>query len=60
MCFVVFYSIFTSLVCFVVFYRYARMPEELLPTLIMSLRARVEEGFPFKSDQTSLLVSFFK
>lgn len=43
---------------FVVFYRYARMPEELLPTVIISLRARVEEGFPFKSDQTSLLVSF--
>ncbi|KAL6349295.1 hypothetical protein AAG906_033951 [Vitis piasezkii] len=40
---------------FVVFYRYARMPEELLPTVITSLRARVEEGFPFKSDQTSLM-----
>lgn len=42
------------------FYRYARMPEELLPTVIMSLRARVDEGFPFKSDQTNLLVSFVR
>lgn len=34
------------------------MPGELLPTVITSLRSRVEEGFPFKSDQTGLLVSF--
>ncbi|KAF7150789.1 hypothetical protein RHSIM_Rhsim02G0255700 [Rhododendron simsii] len=35
--------------------RYSRMPENLLPTLISSIRARVEEGFPQRSDQASLL-----
>lgn len=34
------------------------MPGELLPTIITSLLSRTENGFPFKSDQTSLLVSF--
>ncbi|XP_058197735.1 uncharacterized protein LOC131313432 isoform X2 [Rhododendron vialii] len=33
---------------------YSRMPENLLPTLISSIRARVEEGFPQRSDQASL------
>lgn len=33
------------------------MPEELLPTVISSLQARIEEGFLLRSDQTSLLVS---
>uniref|UniRef100_A0A5B7A0N8 Putative HEAT repeat-containing protein 6 n=1 Tax=Davidia involucrata TaxID=16924 RepID=A0A5B7A0N8_DAVIN len=36
---------------------YSRMPGELLPTVISSLLARIEEGFPFRSDQTGLLVS---
>lgn len=34
---------------------YSRMPENLLPTLISSIRARIEEGFPQRSDQASLL-----
>lgn len=34
------------------------MPSNLLPTVVTSLRTRIEEGFRFKSDQTSLLVSF--
>lgn len=40
------------------FCRYSRMPGELMPNLIISLRARIEEGFPLKTDQTGLLVSF--
>ncbi|XWS50226.1 hypothetical protein CRYUN_Cryun12cG0070300 [Craigia yunnanensis] len=31
---------------------YSRMPGELLPKVILSLQARIEAGFPFKSDQT--------
>lgn len=38
-------------------YRYARMPVELLPTVISSLRAKVEEGFSSITDQIGLLVS---
>ncbi|KAL5551204.1 hypothetical protein UlMin_001380 [Ulmus minor] len=33
---------------------YSRMPSELLPTVITSLHDKMEEGFPFKSDQTNL------
>ncbi|TYI69108.1 hypothetical protein E1A91_D08G131800v1 [Gossypium mustelinum] len=33
---------------------YSRMPGELLPKVILSLQARIEAGFPFKSDQTGL------
>ncbi|XP_021274684.1 uncharacterized protein LOC110409597 isoform X2 [Herrania umbratica] len=36
---------------------YSRMPVELLPKVIMSLQARIEAGFPFKSDQTGLQVA---
>jgi hypothetical protein len=36
---------------------YSRMPGELLPKVIMSLHARINEGFPFKNDKTGLLVS---
>lgn len=36
---------------------YSRMPQELLPKVITSLQARVEEGFPFKNDQTGLLAA---
>ncbi|GAV75130.1 DUF4042 domain-containing protein [Cephalotus follicularis] len=36
---------------------YPRMPRELLPTVITSLQAKIEEGFPFKSDQIGLLVA---
>ena len=32
------------------------MPAELLPTVITSLQNRIEVGFPFKNDQTGLLV----
>ncbi|KAM7531528.1 hypothetical protein LguiB_034938 [Lonicera macranthoides] len=34
---------------------YSRMPEGLLPTIVSSLQARIEEGFLLRSDQTSLL-----
>jgi len=30
---------------------YSRMPVNLLPTLISSIRARIEQGFPHRSDQ---------
>lgn len=43
--------------CWYSFYRYMRMPRELLPTVIKSLQARTEEDFSSKMDQTSLLVS---
>ncbi|XP_010436900.1 PREDICTED: HEAT repeat-containing protein 6 isoform X2 [Camelina sativa] len=36
---------------------YSRMPGELLPKVIMSLHARINEGFPFKNDKTGLLVA---
>lgn len=36
---------------------YPRMPEELLPNMVKALQATIEEGFPFKSDQTDLLVA---
>ncbi|KAI9075463.1 hypothetical protein K1719_042588 [Acacia pycnantha] len=35
---------------------YSRMPPDLLPTVITSLRRRIEEGLRFKNDQTGLLV----
>ncbi|CAH8317896.1 unnamed protein product [Eruca vesicaria subsp. sativa] len=36
---------------------YSRMPGELLPKVIKSLHARINEGFPFKNDKTGLLVA---
>ncbi|XVF53243.1 hypothetical protein PTKIN_Ptkin05aG0084100 [Pterospermum kingtungense] len=36
---------------------YSRMPGDLLPKVISSLQARIEAGFPFKSDQTGLQVA---
>lgn len=42
---------------FVFIFSYSRMPGELLPKAIMSLHARIEEGFPFKNDRSGLLVS---
>ncbi|KAI9092290.1 hypothetical protein K1719_027790 [Acacia pycnantha] len=36
---------------------YSRMPPDLLPTVVTSLRRRIEEGFRFKNDQTGLLGS---
>lgn len=42
---------------FVIIFSYSRMPGELLPKVIMSLHARINEGFPFKNDKTGLLVS---
>lgn len=41
----------------VIIFSYSRMPGELLPKVIMSLHARINEGFPFKNDKTGLLVS---
>ncbi|KAK7260708.1 hypothetical protein RIF29_26977 [Crotalaria pallida] len=34
---------------------YSRMPPNLLPNVVTSLRTRIEEGFRLKNDQTSLL-----
>ncbi|XP_022722364.1 HEAT repeat-containing protein 6 isoform X2 [Durio zibethinus] len=36
---------------------YLRMPGDLLLKVILSLQARIEAGFPFKSDQTGLQVA---
>ncbi|XP_031397671.1 HEAT repeat-containing protein 6 isoform X2 [Punica granatum] len=36
---------------------YARMPEDLLPTVIINLQAKVEGGFPSNNDDTSLLAT---
>ncbi|XVE58219.1 hypothetical protein DITRI_Ditri04bG0152400 [Diplodiscus trichospermus] len=36
---------------------YSRMPGDLLLKVILSLQARIEAGFPFKSDQTGLQVA---
>ncbi|XP_010529876.1 PREDICTED: HEAT repeat-containing protein 6 isoform X2 [Tarenaya hassleriana] len=36
---------------------YSRMPGDLLLKVIISLHARIKEGFPLKNDQTGLLVS---
>lgn len=36
---------------------YSRMPGDLLTKVIMSLHARIKEGFPFKNDKTGLLVA---
>lgn len=36
---------------------YSRMPGDLLPKVIMSLHARIKEGFPFKNDKTGLLAA---
>ncbi|CAK9310813.1 unnamed protein product [Citrullus colocynthis] len=36
---------------------YPRMSEELLPNMVKALQATIEEGFPFKSDQTDLLAA---
>lgn len=41
----------------VYYFSYSRMPEELLPKVVMSLHGRINEGFPFKTDKTGLLVS---
>ncbi|XP_074286919.1 uncharacterized protein LOC141612106 [Silene latifolia] len=35
---------------------YSRMPGELLPRVLLSLRLKIEEGFSHKYDQTSFLV----
>ncbi|KAA0042623.1 HEAT repeat-containing protein 6 isoform X1 [Cucumis melo var. makuwa] len=36
---------------------YPRMPEELLLNMVKALQATIEEGFPFRSDQTDLLAA---
>ncbi|KAF9603761.1 hypothetical protein IFM89_037847 [Coptis chinensis] len=36
---------------------YARMPEELLPSVISTLRSKMIDGFPSRTDQAGLLVS---
>ncbi|XP_059662080.1 uncharacterized protein LOC132308109 isoform X2 [Cornus florida] len=47
-------SLFKILILLISSTPYSRMPGELLQTVISSLRARIEEGFPFRSDQTGL------
>ncbi|KNA24382.1 hypothetical protein SOVF_016150 isoform B [Spinacia oleracea] len=49
-------SLFKILMLMISSTPYLRMPGELLPRVLSSLRLRIEEGFPFKNDQTSLLV----
>ncbi|KAL6986551.1 hypothetical protein U1Q18_019909 [Sarracenia purpurea var. burkii] len=50
-------SLFKILMLLISSTPYSRMPVDLLATLISSLRARMREGFPLRSDQTSLLVA---
>ncbi|XP_052210867.1 uncharacterized protein LOC127813768 isoform X2 [Diospyros lotus] len=50
-------SLFKLLMLLISSTPYSRMPEDLLPTVISSLQARIEEGFPHRSDRTSLLAS---
>ncbi|CAK7357536.1 unnamed protein product [Dovyalis caffra] len=50
-------SVFKILMLLISSTPYSRMPEELLPRVISSLLEKTENGFPFKSDQTGLLVS---
>ncbi|KAL5833246.1 hypothetical protein ACOSQ3_016920 [Xanthoceras sorbifolium] len=50
-------SLFKILMLLVSCTPYSRMPGELLPMVITSLQARIEEGFPFKSDQSNLLAA---
>uniref|UniRef100_A0A9I9CMF7 DUF4042 domain-containing protein n=1 Tax=Cucumis melo TaxID=3656 RepID=A0A9I9CMF7_CUCME len=46
-----------KLTCFVGANLYPRMPEELLLNMVKALQATIEEGFPFRSDQTDLLAA---
>lgn len=48
-------SLFKILMLLISSTPYSRMPGELLPRVLSSLRLRIEEGFPYKSDQTSFL-----
>ncbi|EEF43498.1 conserved hypothetical protein [Ricinus communis] len=50
-------SLFKILILLLSSTPYARMPGELLPTVITSLLSRNEKGFPFRSDQTGLLAT---
>ncbi|XP_044485404.1 HEAT repeat-containing protein 6 isoform X2 [Mangifera indica] len=50
-------SLFKILMLLISCTPYSRMPGELLPRVITSLRLRVEEGFPLKNDQTGLLAA---
>ncbi|THG16207.1 hypothetical protein TEA_002769 [Camellia sinensis var. sinensis] len=48
-------SLFKILMLLISSTPYSRMPGDLMPNLISSLRARIEEGFPPRSDETNLL-----
>ncbi|XP_042948175.1 HEAT repeat-containing protein 6 isoform X2 [Carya illinoinensis] len=50
-------SLFKILTLLVASTPYSRMPGELLPTVITSLQARINEGFSFKNYQTGLLAA---
>ncbi|XP_057510262.1 uncharacterized protein LOC130792729 isoform X1 [Actinidia eriantha] len=52
-------SLFKILMLLISSTPYSRMPGHLLPAVISSLRARIEEGFSFRSDQTNLLAVAF-
>ncbi|GMP35299.1 hypothetical protein CsSME_00007790 [Camellia sinensis var. sinensis] len=48
-------SLFKILMLLISSTPYSRMPGDLMPNLISSLRARIEEGFLPRSDETNLL-----
>ncbi|XP_059441155.1 uncharacterized protein LOC132173631 isoform X2 [Corylus avellana] len=50
-------SLFKILMQLVLSTPYSRMPGDLLPTVITSLRTRVNEGFSFRNDQSGLLAA---
>uniref|UniRef100_A0A7N1A0M5 DUF4042 domain-containing protein n=1 Tax=Kalanchoe fedtschenkoi TaxID=63787 RepID=A0A7N1A0M5_KALFE len=52
-------SIFRILLLLIQSTPYSRMPSDLLPNVIASLRLKIEQGFPFKYDQTGLQVAAF-
>ncbi|CAM8995952.1 unnamed protein product [Rhodiola kirilowii] len=52
-------SLFRVLLLLIQSTPYSRMPADLLPNVIVSLRLKIEKGFPFKYDQTGLQVAAF-
>ncbi|XP_047270781.1 uncharacterized protein LOC107856546 isoform X2 [Capsicum annuum] len=50
-------SLFKILMLLISSTPYSRMPRELLPTVVSSIQARIEEGFSYRSDQNILLAT---
>ncbi|KAJ8562353.1 hypothetical protein K7X08_011644 [Anisodus acutangulus] len=50
-------SLFKILLLLISSTPYSRMPRELLPTVLSSIQARIEEGFLSRSDQNNLLAT---